>query len=188
MDKVEHRFAAPSATPDDIANFIATLPSSTVSATRVLHPVLLARLNEIAQHHNGQVPLHGRLFAQWMHHAYPRECPYPHLSGTVRPQSPEEYVKQHKQLPVASKKDMKHVVAKYYKDGGETESDEVTAWHHQEELYVGQPATITRPSVRRFLGPIVYMSAISAFVFTLARRSYSLKKVTCTASRKDLFV
>merc|ERR1719476_151630 len=37
------------------------------------------------------VPLHGRLFAQWLHHAYPRECPYPHLSGTVSQQSPDEW-------------------------------------------------------------------------------------------------
>merc|ERR1719195_1544788 len=98
-------------------------------------------------------------------------------------------MKQHKQLPVASKKDMKQAVAKYYKDSGESESDEVTAWHHQEELYVGQPATVTKPSVHSYLRPVAFMSAISAFVFTLVLRSHSLKKVAiCTASRKDLFV
>merc|ERR1719401_3031441 len=32
---------------------------------------LVARLEQIAAHHGGLVPLHGRLFAQWMHHAYP---------------------------------------------------------------------------------------------------------------------
>lgn len=194
MDKVEHSFAAPSASPADIANFISTLPSSTVSGGRTLNPVLLARLNDIAEHHDGQVPLHGRLFAQWMHHAYPRECPYPHLSGTVRPQSPEEYVKQHRRLPVASKGDMAMVVAKYSKPSGDSESDEVTVWHHQEELYVAQPVAKAQTShlsvgVRRYLGPMVYMSAISAFIYTLVRRSHSLQKVAiCTASGKDVFV
>merc|ERR1719322_1208044 len=31
----------------------------------------------VSAHHGGRVPLHGRLFAQWLHHAYPRECPFP---------------------------------------------------------------------------------------------------------------
>merc|ERR1719263_1424965 len=27
----------------------------------------------------------GRLFAQWLHYAYPRECSFPHVSGTIEP-------------------------------------------------------------------------------------------------------
>jgi len=197
MDKVEHRFAKPSASPEEIAEFVATMPSSSVQGGRALHPALVARLDEIAEHHQGQVPLHGRLFAQWMHHAYPRECPYPHITGTVRPQSPEEYVKQHKLLPVASKGDMQRWVAEYQTDSSDevaVESDEVTPWHHQEELYVGQSVVIVRSSpapgrVRRYLGPLVYMSALATFIFTLVRRSSSLQKAAaCTSSGKDLFV
>jgi len=26
------------------------------------------------------VPLHGRLFTQWLHFAFPHECPYPHIT------------------------------------------------------------------------------------------------------------
>ena len=36
-------------------------------------------MEQVASHHGGKVPLHGRLFAQWLHHAFPRECPYPHV-------------------------------------------------------------------------------------------------------------
>jgi len=50
------------------------------------------RLQEIADHHDGQVPLHGRLFAQWMHHVYPLECAFPHTSGTTSPLSPDEWM------------------------------------------------------------------------------------------------
>jgi hypothetical protein len=53
---------------------------------------LLNRLSEIAVAHSGKVPLHGRLFAQWMHHAYPQECPYPHLAGTTNPLTPDEWL------------------------------------------------------------------------------------------------
>eukprot|EP00932_Pfiesteria_piscicida_P001794 SRR837773.11743.p2 GENE.SRR837773.11743~~SRR837773.11743.p2 ORF type:complete len:129 (-),score=16.03 SRR837773.11743:26-412(-) len=27
------------------------------------------------------------MFALWMHHEYPRECPFPHLAGTTKPQT-----------------------------------------------------------------------------------------------------
>ncbi|CAJ1431803.1 unnamed protein product [Effrenium voratum] len=30
---------------------------------------------------------------RWMHHAFPRECPYPHEAGTTNPQTPDEWMK-----------------------------------------------------------------------------------------------
>merc|ERR1740121_3223966 len=77
-----------------IAELVANLPSESVSAPRELPAQLLARLGEIAAHHGGEVPLHGRLFAQWMHHAYPLECMYPHESGTALPQTAEEWMER----------------------------------------------------------------------------------------------
>ena len=38
---------------------------------------LLEKLQEIAKRHGGKVTLHGLQFAEWLHHAYPRECPAP---------------------------------------------------------------------------------------------------------------
>merc|ERR1740129_1200592 len=70
------------------------MASSTVLAGRTLAPVLVTRLQEIATQHSGLVPLHGRLFAQWMHHAYPRECAYPHVAGTVKAQPMASYTKE----------------------------------------------------------------------------------------------
>jgi len=74
---VEVKVAAPSAAADQIAGIVAYLPSNTVDAPRNLSSALLDRLQEIADVHGGNVPLHGRLFAQWMHHVYPRECSLP---------------------------------------------------------------------------------------------------------------
>lgn len=42
-------------------------------------------------HHGGKVPLHGRLLAQWLHYVFPQECPYPHLAGSVNPQTPQRW-------------------------------------------------------------------------------------------------
>merc|ERR1719414_2559172 len=52
----------------------------------------MVRLEQIASHHKGQVPLHGRLFMQWMHHAFP------HVSGTTSPVSQDEWLLQHEDL------------------------------------------------------------------------------------------
>jgi len=52
---------------------------------------LEVKLSKIAETHRGKVPLHGRLFAQLMHYAFPQECPFPHKSGEVLARSPVEF-------------------------------------------------------------------------------------------------
>merc|ERR1719197_25023 len=52
---------------------------------------LHSRLEVIEALNDGKVPLHGRLLAQWLHYTFPRECPYPHLAGTVNPQTPAQW-------------------------------------------------------------------------------------------------
>jgi len=44
---------------------------------------LMKKLHVVHSHHNGSIPLHGRLFSQWLHFVAPQECPYPHKRGTV---------------------------------------------------------------------------------------------------------
>merc|ERR1719197_2018877 len=88
---LEKSLAAPEATTQEIVKFISALPSSSVTVPRTLSDTLVTRLGEIAASHGGKIQLHGRLFAQWMHHAYPRECAFPHLSGTTSQQKPETW-------------------------------------------------------------------------------------------------
>merc|ERR1719277_2000904 len=47
LGSLEKQIAAPEATPERIAALVATLPSSSVLAPRVLPTALLARLREI---------------------------------------------------------------------------------------------------------------------------------------------
>merc|ERR1712151_325225 len=70
----------------------AFLSSSTVAASnRTVSAAPEGRLMEVAEHHGGRIPLHGRLFSQWMHQAYPRECPFPHVTGTTYPHREESW-------------------------------------------------------------------------------------------------
>merc|ERR1719168_507991 len=83
MSQLERSIKAPHATPEEIVNLVSAMPAPSAPQKRTLAPALVRKLEDVADHHGGSVPLHGRLFAQWMHFAYPHECPYPQLSGTT---------------------------------------------------------------------------------------------------------
>merc|ERR1719163_2393403 len=72
------------ATPEAIAAYVSSLASASQPANRTLSAGLLRLLEDVAAHHDGQVPIHGRLFSQWMHQAYPRECNHPHAISQNR--------------------------------------------------------------------------------------------------------
>lgn len=93
MGSLERSIAQPMASPQKIIEIISGLASDTVKAPRELSESLISRLDKIAEIHEGSVPLHGRLFGQWMHHAYPRECPFPHLAGTTSPQTADDWMR-----------------------------------------------------------------------------------------------
>merc|ERR1719272_660354 len=79
------------AKPAQILELVATLSTETVQGPRILSDALARRLNSIADANEGEVPLHGRLFAQWLHHAFPRECPYPQKADAVTPMTVDEW-------------------------------------------------------------------------------------------------
>eukprot|EP00928_Gymnodinium_smaydae_P039628 TRINITY_DN2702_c0_g2_i1.p1 TRINITY_DN2702_c0_g2~~TRINITY_DN2702_c0_g2_i1.p1 ORF type:complete len:181 (-),score=30.59 TRINITY_DN2702_c0_g2_i1:204-746(-) len=56
-----------------------------------LTATLKTQLERIAETHGGKVPVHGRLFAQWLHYLMPRECPFPHKAGMHSTQAPLEF-------------------------------------------------------------------------------------------------
>merc|ERR550532_655648 len=133
MSHVEREIAAPTASPQRLAEVVAALPSDFVDAPRDLPASMLSRLRGIGElHTRGEVPLHSRLFAQWMHHAYPQECPFPH---SVRGQStltPEDWSTQtglehtldRAELSQHAESDLHH----------EDRGSEVVPWSSTEEL------------------------------------------------------
>jgi len=71
MDQIEAKLESPVASPEEIVSVVSLL------SNRSLPAQLVDMLQQAARHHGGLVPLHGRLFAQWMHQAYPRQCNHP---------------------------------------------------------------------------------------------------------------
>jgi len=134
LGHLETRIAAPEATPEHIALLMTDLSSSSVAAPRKLSQVLRQRLDEIAEIHGGSVQLHGRLFAQWMHHAFPRECPYPHLSGTTNPQTPDEWLESTGEEMTATEEEMQGFMEQVQANQTDTLHVDNLPWSSAEEL------------------------------------------------------
>lgn len=170
---LEQQLGKPDATPAEISELVAALPSSTVAANRSLPPALLERLEDVARHHGGRVPLHGRLFAQWMHQAYPSECVYPHVTGTTSPRrmmtgpsdsdndrASHAEMRQHLESPRPAAAD---------------DDEEYGMWTMEEELFVvraSAPVEVTHPSLR-LLHAAVSITALFALAYSVLTTSRS---------------
>jgi len=78
MKDIERQVRDPMATPEALIGVVSNLSTSSVDSPRRLPSGLAQRLRAIAAERSGQVPLHGRMFAEWLHVAFPNECPFPH--------------------------------------------------------------------------------------------------------------
>jgi len=182
LGHLERHIAAPEATATRIATLVSELSSSSVAAPRKLSSSLLARLGEIAMEHGGSVPLHGRLFSQWMHHAFPMECPYPHLSGSTNPQTPDEWLESTGAETTASEEEMLAHIVKAKSglalevNAQDVQENAALPWSPEEELLVcRQPAIPAIPSGVTLLGKLrsaVLFVAVSSIAYGLVRNSW----------------
>lgn len=179
LSHVEQTVGAPTATPGQIAKIVEQLPSATVDAPRKLPATLLQRLEEIAAHHGGQVPFHGRLFNQFLHHAYPRECPYPHMSGTSKPMHPEKWMQQMGMEMMADEESMRWHIEEARKAGraGTDEFADELPWSSEEELFIVH-AQLAEPE-REGQRQTVYRGA--AFVAAVCAGTVMLMQLLSTA-------
>jgi len=166
-EAIEKKFAAPAVAPQDLAALMATLGSSTVPADRELSSVLVQRLHAIAEVHDGLVPIYGRLFAQWMHHAYPRECAYPHLAGTTSPMNPAEWASVHHAAIKAGGSEMRGFAFRKQRKNAPLHT---VPWINTEELPAGmQGGAIGPPVAWVAIQFAVSLVAMLLIVLSLAR-------------------
>merc|ERR1740138_390898 len=175
--QLEKEFQSPDADPKEILAIVSGLSSSTVTGPRELSAPLIRRLEDIAEGHHGTVPLHGRLFAQWMHHAFPRECPFPHVAGTTNPQAASEWIEQ-AGTARATQKEMQKVTAAITAAGGVPEDEELTHWTHEEELLV--PRTAPRRAESSLWGGLRNVMFLSALVAVGVRAASTTGKASTT--------
>lgn len=169
VGQLESSLASPDARPTDIIKLVEGLSSSTIQA-RAIPTDLKQRLSEIAEHHSGMVPLHGRLFAQWMHHAYPRECPYPHLSGTTNPVKPQNFQKETGMDIVANQEEMAEIVRAAEEGAAAAPPSEeraAVAWSFEEELYLHRPELDVKSRSWARMACVLGSSAVGLMLFVV---------------------
>merc|ERR1719491_1676097 len=91
LNEIEGVIQKSTAQPRTLLDLAENLESPTVDAPRNLSDKLVQRLHSIADGTTGEVHLHGRLFAQWLHYAFPNDCPYPHVVEDATKTSPSYY-------------------------------------------------------------------------------------------------
>jgi len=161
LDHLEDKLRTPHATVEQILSLVPGLPTAYQPARGRLTETLTRRLEEVGRHHDGLIPLHGRLFAQWMHFAYPRECPYPHLSGTTESLTDSEWFEATGSAHWLEEHEMQKFVESApavapSQDAQGCSEDLCTAmWLHEEELL---DAGIAKPKPNEAQGRLASLS------------------------------
>ncbi|CAK0813073.1 unnamed protein product [Prorocentrum cordatum] len=131
LNELEGKIKAPTATPGRIMSAVRNLTAS--PDMRLPLTAAEARLRDIAGHNGGEVPLHGRLFAEFLHHAFPADCPYPHLAEDAAALSPAHWSSGR---ATASEEERRQHVEAAPEDRQQAERAPSTAWSDEEVLPV----------------------------------------------------
>lgn len=141
LGEIELAIGAPTATPEEILEVVGNISIGTDDEEPDLKGSgsgsLAEQLETLALSQGGRVPLHGRLFAQWLHYVFPRECAFPHLMGAVSAVTPQQFGDDY----VATVEDMeKHAVnastAGLPEELPKEELQWMSQWSPEEELMV----------------------------------------------------
>jgi len=132
---VEGALQSPVGSPEDVMH-AAEEVFRAENFGKELKAGLRVKLQEIARTHQGKVPLHGRLFAQWMHYAFPQECPFPHRSGSARARTPVEFGNGYMATNSEKRRHARKVnkITLMPNNASQEESWGMSQWLHEEEL------------------------------------------------------
>jgi len=144
---------------------------------------LLDDLHRVAGIDGGEVHLQGRLFAQWIHFAFPRSCPFPYTSGTRKQETPDEFGAQ---AAFVSDEEMrlsflkkKKALKRHEEPSGQAGA---SMWDmHEEDIY--QPAVERKITLPGSLNLMLVLTLVGfvAGVGVASKRLFSLSQYDKTA-------
>jgi hypothetical protein len=180
LAQLERTIAAPDATPEQIVSIVQTLSSSSVEGPRVLSARLVSQIELVGMRHGGKVPLHSRSLAQWLHVAFPHECPYPHMAASVTLTTSEMRANQaSSKLDADERAKYIESVEPVQEEAVHAEEDLLAKWSHEEEiLYMPaqQPSVLRKllsSGLKILLGLFLAACALAA-ITDMVRRSGSM--------------
>lgn len=186
LNTIEIGVKQASATPADLISIVGNLSTGSINAPRNLSTAMTSALNSVAELHGGEVPLHGRLFAQWLHYAFPHECPYPHVSKGFNPLTSSEWFAQKGKDPMASEDEVSKYSAGNTNKEHEEEVHSMSQWTLEEEMRAGGKAPLReepeaaapRSAIGAFFSFIVKIAMVAAVGMALYRTWTSMADST----------
>jgi hypothetical protein len=187
LGEIEVAVQAPTALPQDILDIVGNMTvqaSIDEEATPNLQGKLTDLIQEIAKASGGVVPLHGRLFAQWLHFAFPRECSFPHKIGMVSAVTPLQYGDDY----IADQKEMKRHAANATSSSLPIHVDKdelhwMSQWSSEEELRVDYTSELGMSWQTRTLlivsGFLLLAIGISGGIVTSNKQGSSVRGQKC---------
>jgi len=179
LGDIEVALRSPTAKPNDILEVVGNMTLQTSideEETPQLSGALTEQLEQIASNQGGMVPLHGRLFAQWLHYVFPRECPFPHRMGMISAVTPSQYGEEY----VASETDMKKHAANASRASipvtvNKDELQWMSQWSDEEEFIVDYSSELGMSWEKRVLlgiaGLVLLIFGISGGVVSCSSKT-----------------
>jgi len=141
LAEIEAVIGAPLAPVGELLSVVGSMTSQTTvdhDEPPKLIGALTEQLEQIAVTHGGKVPLHGRLFTQWLHYAFPHECTFPHKAGSAVTSTPFQYGNKF----IATHSEMRENAAQSSLDTFNATMDKqelewMSQWSPEEELIAG---------------------------------------------------
>ncbi|CAJ1406537.1 unnamed protein product [Effrenium voratum] len=155
MADIEAEVAGPFAEVEHLMSLVGNMTALTTLEDEVdvhLDKSLVAQLQAIAKEHGGKVPIHGRLFAQWLHYVFPRDCAFPYKSGQTQALSPSQfgngYLASEDEMETHAKDTTAEIPLATMK---REELHWMSQWSEEEELIVSYEGHITAGKSLEFL-------------------------------------
>jgi hypothetical protein len=177
----ESQIQGPVASPSQILAAAATLPLRTVHSGVSLEPGSLVNeaLQQVAGIHGGVVPLHARLFSEWLHYVFPSECKYPYPSGAIESLSRAEWY-----LRTGLNPDIDSKAPPVFPDVNASEipkGKSLSQWTLVEEMYAGSLEKKQETTLPFGIGATgVTFGVIFMLYTTMLCHSFSCSKVVVT--------
>jgi hypothetical protein len=168
---IESRIPQPTASADQIIGAVESMARSQVGVNvKSIAGPLRKKLEDVAALHNGQIPIHGRLIAQWLHYAFPQECPYPHAGG-IKPHTPIKYEELHGEDAASASDDevQQYLQAESARIAPSPEAG-ADMWNlHEDILVASTPSDMEESGLRKGLRLCASLGLIGGFGVLLLR-------------------
>lgn len=166
MREIESAVGQPVAEPAELLALVRNMTTMTSLDDEVpvkLSSSLVTQLEMIAAANGGGVPIHGRLFAQWLHYVFPHDCPFPHKSGTASQLSPNQYGDGY----LAQESEMaSHTENEVNLTGMEKEELHwMSQWSEEEELIATYDGLISKSSSKQLVRLVCLLLFVAATAF-----------------------